>query len=466
MRINIHIYSHCLFPAVFLFFQVAYCQYINSAETKRIPGQIIIDPNNGSYLVYDREKDGNGSKDPLFLIGSGDPEGFLYLGDRNPDGTRSNGSQLHIIQKMKEFGGNSIYLQSIRSFGGDASSKAGDETQSPFNDPSDPASGLNPNILNQWKYWFDKMKEANIIIFFFLYDDGAHPFDNGLGAVGSAEQNYIREIVKNFQDYPNLIWIVQEEFKYVGFKEPYRNPDDAGRVKRVTEIAQLIKKYDDYDHPVGVHHNLREGMEFANVKAVDIYVQQPGATALRNEDDLDTLHAAGAPGKGFDLQHRYNYIMGEAYYWHRVLLNEGNRRMLRQSYYATAMTGGYIMVLGMFAPGVKEPTNEMLSDMRRLQRFFEATDFNTMVPSDGMKAGDTRWVLANTKDEHYILYSNLDPKALGVKSLPDGKYILTWFNPINGKLIKEIQTITKIHTLFSTPSVFGDEVIVYAKRMD
>src|SRR4051812_21165047 len=57
-------------------------------DAKRpVDGQIMVDPANPSYLVYNRDRDRDGKPDPFFLIGPGDPEGFLYLGRRQSDGT-------------------------------------------------------------------------------------------------------------------------------------------------------------------------------------------------------------------------------------------------------------------------------------------------------------------------------------------------------------------------------------------
>lgn len=52
------------------------------ANSEKIPleGQIVIDPLNPVYPVYNRDSNNNGILDPFFLIGPGDPEGFLYLG--------------------------------------------------------------------------------------------------------------------------------------------------------------------------------------------------------------------------------------------------------------------------------------------------------------------------------------------------------------------------------------------------
>ena len=81
--------------------------------------QIVVDPDTPEWLYYS-----NGQ--PFFLAGPGDPEGFLYRGTQNPDGTR-DGDQAALIDKLKGTGANSIYMQIIRSNGGD-----GNATHNPF----------------------------------------------------------------------------------------------------------------------------------------------------------------------------------------------------------------------------------------------------------------------------------------------------------------------------------------------
>lgn len=44
-------------------------------------------------------------------------------------------------------------------------------------DPADPASGLNPAILDQWDSWFAEMDRAGITIYFFLFDDSVRLYD-------------------------------------------------------------------------------------------------------------------------------------------------------------------------------------------------------------------------------------------------------------------------------------------------
>ena len=55
-------------------------------------GQIVVDSSHPAWLKYE----GGG---PFYLCGPGDPEGFLYRGTRNADGTR-DGDQLTLINQM------------------------------------------------------------------------------------------------------------------------------------------------------------------------------------------------------------------------------------------------------------------------------------------------------------------------------------------------------------------------------
>lgn len=84
-----------------------------------LPSQIRVNPDNGSYLIYNRDRNGDGKPAPFFAIGPGDPEGFLYLGERRSDGTRDGKRQTEIIARMKARGGNGLYFQLVRSYGGD-----------------------------------------------------------------------------------------------------------------------------------------------------------------------------------------------------------------------------------------------------------------------------------------------------------------------------------------------------------
>lgn len=423
-----------------------------SAPAERVPGalegQIVVDPDNGSYLVYNRDGDGDGELDPFFMIGPGDPEGFLYLGERQADGKRAGGRQSRILEQMREHGGNALYFQAVRSHGGD-----GADDHNPWNDPGNPASGLDPDVVRQWRGWFDVMRDAGITLFFFLYDDGAHPFDDGcVATVGADERAFIQALVDAFEDYPNLIWVTQEEFE-----EPKQCLPQREAKTRV--VADLVRAADDHDHAIGVHHLTGSGMAIPDHPTIDVYVQQAG-----NSYDLEQLHAAGQPGTGFDPEHRYVYIMGEATRWHPPLLQARDRTTLRRSYYATALAGGYVTVLGMYPTEEgADPTPEMLADMRRMQRFFESTRFNRMAPRDDLAHAGTRWVLADPGDG-YILYAYDGPERLGVKRVPPGLYKVRWFDPVTGVTIEDGERQVSGDAVVEKPDRIGEEVLVYLYR--
>jgi len=130
-------------------------------QRQALPGQIIIDPENPSKLAYNRDIDQDGSLDPFFMCGPGDPEGFLFLGKRKMDGTIEGSQQDGIINRLKEYGGNSMYLQAVRTHGGDAfdSGDPDPEFENPFIN-GDPKLGLDEDILDQWEEWFSKMDDA------------------------------------------------------------------------------------------------------------------------------------------------------------------------------------------------------------------------------------------------------------------------------------------------------------------
>jgi hypothetical protein len=94
---------------------------------------------------------------------------------------------------------------------------------------------------------------------------------------------------------------------------------------------------------------------------VDFYVQQLNVIPAR-AGQLAIWHAAWGSRARFDPQNRYCYIMGEGYDWHPKLVGAGDRAMLRQSYYATAMSGGYVTVLSMFLKIDKPPARASVQD--------------------------------------------------------------------------------------------------------
>ncbi|RPJ24748.1 MAG: hypothetical protein EHM35_16105, partial [Planctomycetaceae bacterium] len=134
------------------------------------PGRITVDPEHPQWPRHILSDGDTGHA--FFMCGPGDPEGFLYRGTLNPDGTRA-GDQMQLIQKLKGTGANCLYLMAVRSHGGD-----GDSTHNPFID-HDPAKAVNPNVLDQWEGWFTEMDHNRIVIYFFIYDDSARLWNTG-----------------------------------------------------------------------------------------------------------------------------------------------------------------------------------------------------------------------------------------------------------------------------------------------
>ncbi len=384
-----------------------------------LEGQIVVDPEHPQWLI--RYKRG-----PFFMCGPGDPEGFLYRGVRNPDGTR-NGDQMALIRKMAGTGANCIYLQAVRSHGGD-----GDRTHNPFVD-SDPAKGLDEDILRQWETWFNAMEAEGIVIYFFFYDDSARIWNTG-DVVGPQERAFIHGIVNRFEHHRLLIWCIAEEYN-----ERYS-------VKRVSNIAAEIRAADDYDHVIAVHQQSGVRFDFADDPNIDqfaIQYNQPTAEALHRGMLAAWKYAAG----------RYNLNMSEA-------ANHGTGAVMRRKNWACAMGGAYVMVLGM---DIASTSKADLESCGHLVRFFEQTRFNETAPHDELAEGATDYVLARP-GSCYILYAN-GPGPLGVRDLPAGVYDLLWFDPVDGS--QEKRTGVELEggvEFFSRPATLGAEAALYLVR--
>ena len=393
-----------------------------------LPGQIIVDPNHSSWLVYDKDTDGDGRLDPFFMAGPGDPEDFLYRGTRNADGTRS-GDQLSLITTLQGTGANSIYLQIIRSHGGD-----GDATHNPFVN-NDPAQGLNAKVLDQWDTWFTAMDDNGIVIFLFFYDDSARIWNTG-DSVGPEERSFIQAIVNRFEHHRHLIWVVAEEYAEV------LTP------ARVSNIAADIRAADDHAHVIAVHKN--DGLDFselANDPAIDQFaIQYNVATAAELHAGMLTAWN-GAAG-------RYHLTMSEA-------ADHGTGVTARHKNWATAMGGASVMVLGWDIAST--PVSD-LQDAGRLRTFMESTRFNEMAPHDELAFGGTQYVLANPGSAYIAYASNLSGN-LGLKGMTAGTYDLTWFDAVNGTTVTQMNVnVASGDQVWTKPSSIGNELALSIKR--
>ena len=91
---------------------------VEIAVTAAPTGSLVVDPLYPAWFAHE-------SEGPFYLCGPGDPEDFLYRGTRNANGTRT-GDQATLIGKLAGSGANSIYMQMVRSHGGD-----GETTRTP-----------------------------------------------------------------------------------------------------------------------------------------------------------------------------------------------------------------------------------------------------------------------------------------------------------------------------------------------
>lgn len=388
-----------------------------------VAGRIIANPANPQWLSYQ-----NG--DPFFLCSPGDPEGFLYRGFRNPDGTR-DGDQASLIQKLGETGANGIYLMVVRSHGGD-----GDSSENPFVN-SDSAQGLDPNILEQWEGWISEMENQGIVAYLFLYDDGARIWDTG-ETVGPEEQSFIRGLVDRFEHHTHLIWAVAEEY------------NESYSAARVSNIASEIRAADDHDHPIAVHKpNGLSFAEFGDDPAVDQFAIQYTA------NDADGFHDAVVSAWN-SAAGRYNLNLAEG---HPDAF--GAEARLRS--WAVAMGGAYIMHLRW---DIATSTPSELEDCGRLVSFMEATDLQRMAPHDELAFGDTDYVLADPGSEYIAYAANLSG-GMGLRGLVAGTYNLRWLDLASGMIVTQSGVnLPEGDQTWSRPAGIGSELAVHVEWMD
>lgn len=389
-----------------------------------LPGQLIVDPASPSWLVYNRDRNGDGNLDPAFICGPGDPEDFLYRGDRNPDGTRS-GDQQNIIDNMITHGVNSIYLQSIRSHGGD-----GNSTHNPFID-SEPEKGLDGNILLQWDGWLKQLDDGGVVIYFFIYDDSARIWNGD--EVTLAEQSYINAIVQRYQHLKHLVWVVAEEYS-----ERYSPA-------RISAIAREIKAADQHGHVIANHQHSSLEFDHAADPNLDQFALQYNVTTVPG------MHEGMKKAWGF-ADGRYSLMMAES-------RDHGydSRDQCRRKNWASAMGGAYVMILRMDGTVAY---NDKMVDCKNLIQFFEATDFNTMAPHDELGNTGT-WVLAN-KGTSYIAYRNTSG-PLSVKHLPAGSYQARWLDTVTGTTVETTLILTNGMNTLPRPPAIGDEAAVWIR---
>jgi hypothetical protein len=368
----------------------------------------------------------------VFICGPGDPGDFLYVGKRNADGTR-DGDQVERIEKLARHGGNCIYIQLVRTHGGDAKA---DKTQNPFVN-SDPAQGLDDGILKQWDDWFARLDRHNILIYLFFYDDSARIWNTG-DRVNSDERAFFETIVKRYQHLKNLIWVIGEE------------SEERYSTARVQALARIIQDADEHGHLIGDHH--QSGTTFKAWQdggALNHFAMQLAATD-------DEAHA-GAIEALRKADGRYQIIYSES----TTMRTDVDG--MRSHAWAVAMGGLMPMLLRM---DIASTPPEALQQCRHLQNFFEATDFWTLSPRDELKHGQTQYVLASPA-RGYIAYGNHIESGLGLKDMAVGSYAVHWLDCRSGKTADAAQAISATGDVsFAKPEGFGLECAAWIRPDD
>ena len=124
----------------------------STAMAAPVSGGLIADSANPSRL-----KHFNGG--PAFIASVGEPEGFLYRGTKNANGTRS-GDQAAIINELQARGINCLFVIGFNDsrYGGD-----GPADGNPFVN-ANISGNIDADILNQWYSWFQTLDAAGIVV--------------------------------------------------------------------------------------------------------------------------------------------------------------------------------------------------------------------------------------------------------------------------------------------------------------
>ncbi|HKJ68812.1 MAG TPA: putative collagen-binding domain-containing protein [bacterium] len=368
-----------------------------------LPGQIILDPDHPDRLVYNRDANNDGELDPFFMCGPGGPEGFLY-------GDISGGySPAMVLDTMIVYGGNCIYMQGIRSHGGDGTAE-----QNPFVN-NDPQQGIDTDMLKQWEEWFQRMEEHGIVIYFYFYDDEVKIGPEN--EIIPVEREYITTVVNAFEHHPNLIWVVAEEYQEIFSKE------------KVSRIAELIRRTDDHNHLIASHQLPSLEFHHADDPVIDQFAMQLRSTEGPYSDIHNKCLQALENANG-----RYHVNLAEQYDWHSDLLEAGDREGVRKINWSVAITGMHIMHLGAWETTRERrpPSVGMLQDSRHVYEFMEAIpDLNEMKPQDQLVESGTAWVLGTP--DHYLVYL-IEGGTISLNLQGDKNSLQAqWYNPRTGE---------------------------------
>ncbi|MBF0432655.1 MAG: hypothetical protein HQK83_15325, partial [Fibrobacteria bacterium] len=298
----------------------------------------------------------------------------------------------------------------------------------------DPGTGseLDSNLA-QWEGWITQMEDAGIITVFFFFDDD--------GAWRSDWKDFCDKIVAKFKHHKLLIWGVAEEY-------------NEGRSKtQVSQFAARIREQDEHDHIIMSHQT--PGLMFAH--ASDTNLSMFGMQ--RGNITPDQVHS--------DMVNAWSYAKGNTILNMTELREHGYKDddTQRQINWACALGGVsavQVLWMGRFL-GDRAGTNTQKNydDCKLLNDFFEATDYNRMIPHDDLKLGASKWVLADTGTS-FIAYARGSEGDLGLKNMVGGNYYLHWLDINTAQKIREQKDLEDGNNLIERPEGIGNgEVAVW-----
>jgi hypothetical protein len=422
----------------------------NPAVAAPVNGGLIADPAKPSRLKYF-----NGG--PAFIASVGDPEGFLYRGTKNANGTRS-GDQDTMINELQARGLNSLFVIGFNDsrYGGD-----GPADGNPFVNANTNGQ-IDVDILNQWYSWFQTLDAAGIVVIFSLYDDlidvlagKRMNWDLSGGNLHPQEQKYVDAVVNKFKTLKNLIWVINESANKT-YPSNY--------VERWKKIAARIRSLDTFLHPISIGIVVETDPNVTPNTGMPLYLDDP------NFDQILVQHVQ--PTSVVDM---YNKMLAQ---WNaaagkiNLLLAQAwpvnNGADGRKKNWATAMAGSYVnQAYGQ--PGkvwdILASPDADLNALGLIDNFFRAIpSLNKMVPRNNLKFGNTKFVLA-VPGQSYVAYSDQASGNLGVQGLTSGTYNLKWLDTVDGStVVQNGVAVTTAATAFLRPSSIQLEAALYIAK--
>ena len=389
------------------------------------------------------------SNTPFYMSGVGGPEGFLYETDARKQ---------EIVDDLIASGANALYMHSIRSFEGD-----GYDYEDPFNINNDITSGIRPGVFANWRSFLTQLDQNGIVTWMHVIDDTARPWGCSVPLSQDAK-DYIEALVTAFRDLDHLVWLSGEEF-LMG------SCSTAQDIALMKAIAAEIRLHDPI-HPIGVHHNNGQAMQFDGDPNIDVFAQQIcGAQNVRSPEGV---HNAAERGD-------WVYVMAECHPWHLDLLHSNDRQLIRQSNWGTALAGGYMLLYNAYecehagrlcsldsngdptTPNdAHDPSMAVLGDLNRIREFMQSSRFNELTPNDALATGDALWASADTNAGLYVLYGKDNPSSLGASGIGDVAVRLNWYDPITGNRVT--QDSNGSASPYAVPAGFTSEAALFIER--